>query len=217
MHITAHEAGRSVSLSDKDQPSLAESLSNMPRVTSLYRALRAGAGLLEARTSLLSHEGCSRKASFFSPPLLSPILTHSQGQIQSRLTDSSFKNIYMYIFNWRIILHTFVLVSAIHHNESLMGIYLSPPSWTSLPSLTPNPTPLGCHRAPGWTPCQIPLSRGKYYWWKFTFLIILTQATSKRLSPTMPEMLAFLSTCPWSFLPCPRTLKEGQLFSKRRI
>ena len=83
MHITAHEAGRSVSLSDKDQPSLAESLSNTPRVTSLTRgrALRAGAGLLEARTSLLPHGGCSQKASFFSPPLLSPILIHSQGQI----------------------------------------------------------------------------------------------------------------------------------------
>ena len=41
-----------------------------------------------------------------------------------------------------------MLVSAKHQHESAMGIHSSPPSWTHLP---PRPTPLGCHRAPGWS------------------------------------------------------------------
>ena len=45
-------------------------------------------------------------------------------------------------------LYRIVLVSAKHQHESAMGIHSSPPSCTHLP---PRPTPLGCHRAPGWS------------------------------------------------------------------
>ena len=38
--------------------------------------------------------------------------------------------------------YSVVLVSAIHHHESAVGIPMSPPS-----HLPPHPTPLGCHRA----------------------------------------------------------------------
>ena len=43
-----------------------------------------------------------------------------------------------------------VLVSAVQWSESsVICIHISPPSWT------PHPTPLGRHRAQGWSPCAI--------------------------------------------------------------
>ena len=36
-----------------------------------------------------------------------------------------------------------MLVSAIHQHESIIGIHMSPPSWTSLPPLTLSPPPQG--------------------------------------------------------------------------
>ena len=45
--------------------------------------------------------------------------------------------------------------SAVHQHESATSIHMSTPSWTPLPSPPPHPTPLGCHRALGWTPCVI--------------------------------------------------------------
>jgi len=38
------------------------------------------------------------------------------------------------------------MVFAIYQHESILGIHMSPPFWTSLP-LPTHPTPLGCHRA----------------------------------------------------------------------
>ena len=45
-----------------------------------------------------------------------------------------FKNVF--IFNWRIIAVRAVLVSAIQQRESVIGIHMFPPSWTSLPPPT---------------------------------------------------------------------------------
>ena len=43
-----------------------------------------------------------------------------------------------FIFSWTTITLQYVLVSAIHQHESVIGIYMSPPSWISLPSPTPS-------------------------------------------------------------------------------
>ena len=53
-----------------------------------------------------------------------------------------------------------VLVSAIYQCESVINIHMSPPFEPSS-QLSPHPTPLGCHRVPGWTPGvikQLPVS-----------------------------------------------------------
>ena len=42
------------------------------------------------------------------------------------------------VFNWRIIPYRILLVSAKHQHASAIGIHMSPPSWTSLPSLSPS-------------------------------------------------------------------------------
>ena len=39
----------------------------------------------------------------------------------------------IFIFNWRIIIYCIVMISAIHQQESIIGIHMSPPSWISLP------------------------------------------------------------------------------------
>ena len=72
----------------------------------------------------------------------------------------------LFLFNFLIgrkLLYNIVLVSAIQQYKPIIIIlvmrtsitswwYISPPSWSSLPSL--HPTPLGhYHRASGWAPC----------------------------------------------------------------
>ena len=43
-----------------------------------------------------------------------------------------------FLFSWTIVTLQYVLVSAIHQHESVIGIYMSPPSWTFLPSPSPS-------------------------------------------------------------------------------
>ena len=49
------------------------------------------------------------------------------------------------------LLYNVVLVSAVQQHKSAIIICIPHPCWASLPS--PNPTPLGHHRVPGWAPC----------------------------------------------------------------
>ena len=44
----------------------------------------------------------------------------------------------VFIFNWRTLLHSIVLASAIYQYESVIDICMFRPSWTSLPPLTPS-------------------------------------------------------------------------------
>ena len=42
--------------------------------------------------------------------------------------------IYVFLIGWQL---QYVLVSSIHKHESVIGIHMSPPSWTSIPPPTP--------------------------------------------------------------------------------
>ena len=53
---------------------------------------------------------------------------------------------FKFIFNWRIIALQYCLSSCHIAHGSAIGISMSPSSWTSS-HLTPQPIPLGCHRA----------------------------------------------------------------------
>ena len=97
-----------------------------------------------------------------------------------------FLNLYLLQDNW---LYNIVFVSAIYQHESATGVHISPPSWTSLPPPIPShPTPLGCHRAPGWASCviqQIPL----FSVWRR----IVYDSSSTHASIPPPETIKFLS------------------------
>ena len=59
-------------------------------------------------------------------------------------------------------LYNVVLVSAVQQCESVIILYMSPPSWTCF-----RPTPLGHQRVPGWAPCvvqKLPTSYLFYTW-----------------------------------------------------
>ena len=62
--------------------------------------------------------------------------------------------IYLFLIG-RSLLYNVVLVSAIHHHESAIGIHRYPLLLAAPSHLPPHPTPLGHHRAPNWAPCII--------------------------------------------------------------
>ena len=68
------------------------------------------------------------------------------------------------IFPWNV-----PLFSAVQQYKSAIILYInmyqSPPFWTSLPS--PQHTPLGHHKGPGWAPCATQQAKRKlsYAWW----------------------------------------------------
>ena len=74
------------------------------------------------------------------------------------------------------LLYNVVLVSAVQKCESAISVYISPPSWASLPH--PHPTHLGHHRAPGWAPCV-----QTSFLWTIMFWL---------LKPAFPSFLPFL-------------------------
>ena len=93
--------------------------------------------------------------------------------------SSLISQILCFVFNWRIIAlqccgslcHTSRQIS---HNHLCICI-------SSLPTLSPHPSPLGHHRVPAPAPCvmqQLPVSALSYTWWcvcvKATFLTHLT-------------------------------------------
>ena len=74
---------------------------------------------------------------------------------------------FKFIFNWRMItLHC--CVGFCHTPTWISHRYTYVPSLLNLPPIPLlHPTPLGCHRAPGWAPCitqQIPTSYLFYIW-----------------------------------------------------
>jgi len=74
--------------------------------------------------------------------------------IISWVESTSFLNLF---FNWRIMLYNAVLASAIQQHESALSIHMFtlldlPPNRPPPPHSPLHPTPLGCHRAPGWAP-----------------------------------------------------------------
>ena len=101
-------------------------------------------------------------------------------------------------FNWRIIaLQCCVgFCNTIQQHESAISIHISPPSCTSPPSLPLHPTPLGCHRALGWTPCVIQQLPPAFY---FTYVNVYAQCYSLNLSHPLLLLLypqiCSLSTC----------------------
>ena len=82
-----------------------------------------------------------------------------------------FKNFFIrylflkFIFNWKELLYSVPLVSAIHQCKPVIIIHVSPPSSASFPS--PDPTLLGHHRVLGWAPCVIKqlLTSYLFYTW----------------------------------------------------
>ena len=48
-----------------------------------------------------------------------------------------FPQTYLFLIEWKL-LHNIVLASAIYQHESVIGICMFPPSWTSLPPFTPS-------------------------------------------------------------------------------
>ena len=102
----------------------------------------------------------------------------------------------LFIFNWRIIaLHFIVLVSTKHQHESVIGLPMSPPTWTSLPPPSPS-TPLGCYWTPVWGPWviqQIPIGYLFYRWWCMFPCYFLH--TSHPVLPPHPDMSIISSPC----------------------
>ena len=79
---------------------------------------------------------------------------------------------------------------------------MSPSSWTS-PHLPPNPTPLGCYRAPIWVPWviqQIPIGYLFYMWYcKFSCYSFHTFHSFPSPFPPCPyvcSLCLFLHCCP---------------------
>ena len=73
--------------------------------------------------------------------------------------------IYFFLIEGQL-LYKIVLVSAKHQHESLIGIHMSPHSWTSLPPPS-HPIPLGCYWSPVWVSWviqQIPTGYLFYIW-----------------------------------------------------
>ena len=54
-------------------------------------------------------------------------------------------------FNWRILLYRILLFSVKYQHESAIGVHMSPPSWTFLPSPSAS-HPSSWYRAPVWVP-----------------------------------------------------------------
>ena len=87
-----------------------------------------------------------------------------------------------------------LLVSAVHHHESAIGIPLSP-------NLPLHPTPLGCHRASGWDPCiiqQIPSDNLLSIWKSlcFSYCLNLSSLLLPLLCPQVSSLCLCLYSCP---------------------
>ena len=98
---------------------------------------------------------------------------------------------FFFFFIGRELLYNAVLVSAIHHHESATGIHMSPPSWNT-PHLLRHPTPLGCHRTQGWTPCvaqQTPTCYLFYIWKYIRFHAILSCTLDLKTTSTLATIL----------------------------
>ena len=91
-----------------------------------------------------------------------------------------------------------LLVSAVHHHESAIGIPLSP-------NLPLHPTPLGCHRASGWDPCiiqQIPSSYLLSIWKSlcFSYYLNLSSPLLPLLCPQVSSLCLCLYCCTKRFI-----------------
>ena len=112
------------------------------------------------------------------------------------LTILFFKKATLFIFKgW--LLYNIVLVSAIHQYESAIGLHMSPPARTSLPTTT-HPTPLGHHRAPVWDPCIIqPIPTAHIlYMVTYTFPYYSIHLSHPLLSTLCPQVCSPRSCCP---------------------
>ena len=84
---------------------------------------------------------------------------------------------------------------------SALSTHISPPPWTSLPPTAPHPSPLGCHRAWGWTPWamkQLSLSH-LLYTWQSLYSGLLSQSVPP--SPSLSVLTSLFSTSAFLFLP----------------
>ena len=72
--------------------------------------------------------------------------------------------------------------------ESAISICINPLSFK--PPSHPHPTPLGCHRAPGWAPCaiqQLP-TRCLFYIWQYIYVYICQYYSLNSSHPFLPSL-----------------------------
>ena len=132
----------------------------------------------------------------------------------------SFLKINLFIFNWRELLYTIVLVSAMHQHESAVSICMSPSSWASLP---PHPTLTDCHTAPGLSSLwQIPTGYLFYIWWCVCFKVTLSIHPFLSIphcarKPASTAALRIRSSAPPRVLFLSASIKDSKIFQKDEI